>query len=414
MKAICKYFDINGLQNKLSAPWAIAAMKNLTVSHLTRESTSLSAHRSATTISVSKILSRRPSANISARTPCKLNWAYLELLQLWIIPLHTTWRWNSHHTVNLQVRWQSQYQIFCPESPLEKFQYECPENWSGPTLSYRSSEYSNCNPSYKVIFITQCTSKCSNNLLVKDLVPKAICKYFSINTLETELSAPWAIATVNNSNALHETSGSSSCSAHTSAVTISVSNILARKPSGNILVLWTPRKLNWTNLELLPLWKCLLHRFSCWNLCQPVHVQVQQQILCQISCPEGHLQIFQYEKPAHRTECTLSYSGYEYFHCTLPDVGIFIAQCTSKCSNDLRMKYLVLQAICKCFKTNTLKTELSAPWAIAAVKIWTVHSLTLESSWPRVCPRVCPSPATISMSNIASRKSSANISVLTP
>ena len=202
-----------------------------------------------------------------------MNWAHLELLPLWIISLHSTRRRDAHHAVHVQVRWQFQYQIFRPESHLQIFQYEHPANWTERTLSYRRSENVYCTASHVGIFVTQCTSKCSNKLCVKFLVPKAICKYFSMKIPHMELSAPWAIAAVKIFTALCLTSEFSLPSARPSAVIISGWNILSRKPSASISgqKRW---QLNWAHLELLKLWRFRPRTFWHGDCYHQVHVQV--------------------------------------------------------------------------------------------------------------------------------------------
>jgi len=176
-----------------------------------------------------------------------MNWAHLELLLLWIISLHSTWHQDFYHGVHIQVLWQSQYRISCPESHLQIFRHEHSANWTEQTLSYCLSENVYCTVSHVGIFVSQCTSKCSSKFHVKCLVPKAICKYFSMKNLHTELSTPWAIVAVKIFTAPCLTLESWLPSACPSAVMTSGWNILSRKPSASISG-QTHWQLNWAHL----------------------------------------------------------------------------------------------------------------------------------------------------------------------
>jgi len=223
----------------------------------------------------------------------------------------------------------------------------------------------------------QCTSQCSNKLPLIYLVLRAIFKYFSLNTPQTELSTPWAMAALNISTAPLLMLKFSSPSARPSAVTISVLNISSRRPSGNILV-GAPWKLKCAYLELTQLWRFELPSIWHTSFYHQVCVQLQKQTLCQRSLPASHLQMFQYGHSANWTEWTFSYCLLEHFYCTPSDMGIMKSQCTSKCSNKLHRKFLVPKVVCKYFNMNmNMKNELSTPWAITAVNISTALCLAL-------------------------------------
>ena len=296
-RAIFKYVSLNTPQTELSAPWAMAALNISTALLLTLKFSSPSARPSAVTISVSNIVSRTLSANSSVGAPWKLKCAYLELTQLWRFESSSIWRASRYHQVRVQLQKQTPCQRSFPASRLQMFQYGHSSNWTEWTFSYRHSEHFYCTPSDIGIVRSQCASKCSNKLRHKYLVPKANCKYFSMNTPQTELSEPWAIAAVKMSTALLLMSESLSPSAPPSAVTILASNILSRKPSANISV-WESCKLNSAHLELLPLWIISLHSTWRQDIHHAVYVQVRWQSQYRISCPESHLQIFEYEHPA--------------------------------------------------------------------------------------------------------------------
>ena len=119
-----EYFGMNVPWKRRSLPRAVAAVKKLTALLLTSESVSPSARPSAATISVWHILSRIPSGNISVTISHENKGSHFELQQQWRIWLHAVWCWNLSDQVHVQVRRWSRYQISCPESPLEIFQWQ--------------------------------------------------------------------------------------------------------------------------------------------------------------------------------------------------------------------------------------------------------------------------------------------------
>lgn len=78
----------------------------------------------------------------------------------------------------------------------------------------------------------------------------------------------------------------------------------------------------------------------------------EKHIKYQISCPEKLLQIFEYEYSAKRTNRTWCDESSEEIEHAASDVGMFTAHCTSKCGDELRVKYIVTKAVCKYFGMN--------------------------------------------------------------
>ena len=171
--------------------------------------------------------------------------AHLELWQQWKFQPHFLWQQNLYHWVHVQVQWWCQCQISCPETPLGIF-------W---------------------------------------------CEYLVIPWKQQ--SAPWAVAAVKNSTTLLLTWKSVSLSACTSAVMMSVSNILSQNPSRNILV---------------------------WISCYPMKT----------------------------TECTLTCGSSENFNHTASSLVICITECMYKCSDDVSVKYLVPKPVWEYFGVNIL------------------------------------------------------------
>ena len=54
------------------------------------------------------------------------------------------------------------------------------------------------------------------------------------------------------------------------------------------------------------------------------------------------------------TECTLSCGSNENFDCAASDTRICITECTSKCSDDVSVKYLVPKPLWEYFGVNIL------------------------------------------------------------
>jgi hypothetical protein len=57
----------------------------------------------------------------------------------------------------------------------------------------------------------------------------------------------------------------------------------------------------------------------------------------------------------------LSYARFEEIEHAASDEGIIITPRTSKCDDELRVKYLLTKAICKYFDMNGPQNKLSAP-----------------------------------------------------
>ena len=60
-------------------------------------------------------------------------------------------------------------------------------------------------------------------------------------------------------------------------------------------------------------------------------------------------------------QLTLSYGSGEEIDRSASDIGISITQSISKCGDDLSIKYLVSEHLCKYFSMNTPSKKFSAP-----------------------------------------------------
>ena len=212
----------------------------------------------------SNILHRNSAVTISVCRSHENNRVHLELWQQWKIWPRCFWHENLYHRVHAQVLRWCQCQISYPKNHLRIF-------W---------------------------------------------CEYLVIPW--NQWSAPWAVAAVKILTTLSLTTECVSLSACTSAVMMSVSNILSQNPSGNILV---------------------------WISCYPMKT----------------------------TECTLSCGSSEKLDSIASDI---ITECMYKCSNDVSVEYLVPKTICKYFSMHITQKKWSTPWAVAAVKNWIAQLVT--------------------------------------
>ena len=204
------------------------------------------------------------------------NGAHLELWQQWRNRPHCFWHWNLYHLVHVQVwRW-SRRQISCPETPLQIFRYEYPLQTTKRTLSYGRSENCDRAASHAGIFITECTSNCGDDLIVKYVVPIALCKWLGMNIPWKQRSAPWTIAAMKISTALHLTLECLAPSARPTVATISVWRRFPQTPAGNISE-WVCCENNRVHLEpwrRRRKWSCHFWR---WNFDHLVRVRVQRR-----------------------------------------------------------------------------------------------------------------------------------------
>ena len=167
--------------------------------------------------------------------------------------------------------------------------------------------------------------KSSDNLGVNYIVSKlkALCKYFNMNIPWKELGAPCAMAAVKISTTLILTLDSSLLIARTSVATVSVLNILSRKPAVTITV-WIFHENKKAHLESWWLWRTWPLFFWRRNTYHLVRVQVRRQSRCHISCPESPLRLFQFEYYVKTRYHTFNYGGSEELNRTASDVGIII------------------------------------------------------------------------------------------